>query len=75
MQAARYCPQCYYFTACKKCLQKHENEQIKERSNPAGKPTCLICDAGCELSVLLPLVNTPDEVLDFENEKVVFHKP
>jgi hypothetical protein len=68
-QRVRVCYECWYFV-CKKCLQAHENEQIQERSNPAGKHTCLTCDAGCELSVFLPPVNTPDEPLEAAMDKV-----
>eukprot|EP00961_Rhodomonas_salina_P112319 1511659-Rhodomonas_salina.1 len=46
---------------CKKCVQAHENDQIAERSDPAGKSTALICDSGCEISLLVPPVSSPDE--------------
>lgn len=39
---------------CMRCARAHEEEQVKERSTPAGKPTFLRCSGGCDITLQVP---------------------
>jgi len=53
MESKRYCKMCYYFV-CGRCDKAYEDEQIKERSDPAGKHTFIQCDMASEISMNMP---------------------
>jgi hypothetical protein len=44
---------CYYFV-CKRCDKAHEDEQVRARSDPAGKHTFIQCEMGSDLTLHIP---------------------
>jgi hypothetical protein len=39
---------------CARCVRAHEEDQVKERANPAGKSTFLRCGPACDVTLQLP---------------------
>mmetsp|Transcript_74196 Transcript_74196/g.197960 ORF Transcript_74196/g.197960 Transcript_74196/m.197960 type:complete len:3050 (-) Transcript_74196:601-9750(-) len=50
---ARSCMICWVFM-CLRCSNAHEEDQVKERSDPAGKHTYLQCELGSDITVQVP---------------------
>ena len=52
-EAKKSCRICYYFL-CGRCFQAYEDEQVKERSEPAGKHTFIRCEAASDITLHIP---------------------
>lgn len=52
-EAKKSCRICYYFV-CGRCFQAYEDEQVKERSDPAGKHTFIRCEVASDMTLHVP---------------------
>ena len=54
-ESKSYCFKKYcYFFVCSRCDKAHEDEQIRSRSDPAGKHTFLQCEGSSEITIHVP---------------------
>ena len=53
VESKKYCKICYYFV-CARCYQAYEDEQVKERSDPAGKHTFIRCEMASDITLHIP---------------------
>ena len=73
-EAKKSCRICYYFL-CARCFQAYEDEQVKERSEPAGKHTFIRCDAASDITLHIPPPSVdPTSPPEFQSD-ITFRAP